>query len=292
MKRVGLFLATNVAVLIVIALFVNILGLGRIADDNALNLGTLLALSAVIGFTGSIISLLISKPMAKWQTGAHVIAQPANADERWLVETVNKLATRAGITMPEVAVYEGAPNAFATGAFKNSALVAVSTGLLQSMNRDEVEAVLAHEVAHVANGDMVTMTLIQGVVNTFVVFLSRIVGYVIDKQINKDGNGQGIGYFVTSMVCQVVFGVLASLIVAWLSRHREFRADAGAANYMGQPNSMINALASLGRVEAGELPKSIQASGISDRPSLMGLFSTHPPIGDRITALQQLRVQR
>jgi heat shock protein HtpX len=266
-----------------------VLGLGRVADANGLNLGALLALSAVIGFTGSIISLLISKPMAKWQTGAQVISQPSNADERWLLQTVAKLAERAGIAMPEVAVYEGAPNAFATGAFKNSALVAVSTGLLQSMNHEEVEAVLAHEVAHVANGDMVTMTLIQGVVNTFVVFLSRIVGYVVDKQINRDGNGQGIGYFVTSIVCQIVFGLLASMIVAWFSRHREFRADAGAAYYMGQPNSMISALANLGRMEPGALPQSMQASGISDTPSVMELFSTHPPIEARIAALQGMR---
>lgn len=289
MKRIALFVATNIAVLVVISVLVSILGLGQITDANGLNLGALLALSAIIGFTGAIISLLISKPMAKWQTGAHVISQPANDEEWWLLETVSKLSTRAGIKMPEVAVYEGEPNAFATGAFKNSALVAVSTGLLQTMSHDEVEAVLAHEVAHVANGDMVTMTLIQGVVNTFVVFLSRIVGYVVDKQLNKDGNGQGIGYVVTSIVCQIVFGILASMIVAWFSRHREFRADAGAASYMGQPNSMISALATLGRVEPGELPKSIQASGISDKPSLMGLFSTHPPIEARITALQHLR---
>jgi heat shock protein HtpX len=289
MKRIALFVATNIAVMVVIAVFVNILGLGQIADANGLNLGALLALSAIIGFAGAIISLLISKPMAKWQTGAHVISEPSSADERWLLDTVHKLSTRAGIKMPEVAVYEGEPNAFATGAFKNSALVAVSTGLLQTMNHEEVEAVLAHEVAHVANGDMVTMTLIQGVVNTFVVFLSRIVGYVVDKQINRDGNGQGIGYFVTSLVCQVIFGVLASMIVAWFSRYREFRADAGAASYMGQPNSMISALSTLGRVEPGELPKSIQASGISDKPGLMALFSTHPPIEARITALQQLR---
>lgn len=289
MKRIALFLATNIAVLIVIAVFVNLLGLGQIADANGLNLGALLTLSAIIGFTGAIISLLISKPLAKWQTGAHVITQPASADERWLIETVDKLATRAGIRMPEVAVYEGEPNAFATGAFRNSALVAVSTGLLQTMNHEEVEAVLAHEVAHVANGDMVTMTLIQGVVNTFVVFLSRIVGYVVDKQINKDGNGQGIGFMVTSLVCQIVFGVLASMIVAWFSRHREFRADAGAASYMGQPNSMISALATLGRVEPGELPKSIQAAGINDKPRLMSLFSTHPPIEARIEALRNFR---
>lgn len=289
MKRIALFVATNIAVLVVIAVIVNLLGLGQIADANGLNMGALLALSAVIGFTGAIISLLISKPMAKWQTGAHVITEPANADERWLFDTVARLSQTAGIKMPEVAIYEGEPNAFATGAFKNSALVAVSTGLLETMNHDEVEAVLAHEVAHVANGDMVTMTLIQGVVNTFVVFLSRIVGYVVDKQLNKDGNGQGIGYFVTSIVCQIVFGILASMIVAAFSRHREFRADAGAARYMGQPNAMISALARLGQVEPGELPKSIQASGISDKPGLMALFSTHPPIAARIAALQQLR---
>lgn len=286
MKRIALFIATNVAVLVVIAVLVNILGLGRIADADGLNLGTLLTLSAIIGFAGAIISLLISKPMAKWQTGAHVITQPANATERWLVDAVGKLSAIAGIKKPEVAIYEGEPNAFATGAFRNSALVAVSTGLLQTMNKEEVEAVLAHEVAHIANGDMVTMTLIQGVVNTFVVFLSRIVGYIVDKQINRNGDGQGIGYFVTSIVCQILFGILASMVVAWFSRHREFRADAGAATYMGQPDSMISALARLGRIEPGKLPKSIQASGISDKPGLMSLFSTHPPIEERIAALR------
>ena len=286
MKRVALFVATNVAVLVVIAVLVNILGLGRIADAGGLNLGSLLALSAIIGFAGAIISLLISKPMAKWQTSANVITQPANAEERWLVDAVSKLSATAGISMPEVAIYEGEPNAFATGAFRNSALVAVSTGLLEAMDKEEVEAVLAHEVAHVANGDMVTMALIQGVVNTFVVFLSRIVGYIVDKQMNRNGDGQGIGYFVTSIVCQIVFGILASMIVAWFSRHREFRADAGAAAYMGQPDSMIRSLARLGGVEPGALPKSIQASGISDKPSLMSLFSTHPAIEERIAALQ------
>ncbi len=289
MKRISLFLATNIAVLLVIAVIANILGLGQIADSSGLNLGSLLALSAIIGFTGSIISLLISKRMAKWQTGAHVITQPVSVEERWLLESVSKLATKAGIKTPEVAIYDGEANAFATGAFKNSALVAVSTGLLEAMNRDEVEAVLAHEVAHVANGDMVTMTLIQGVLNTFVVFLSRIVGYIVDKQLNRNGNGQGVGYFVTSIVCQIVFGILASMIVAWFSRHREFRADAGAADYMGQPNSMIGALIRLGRIVPGPLPKSIQASGISDKPSIMALFSTHPPLEDRIAALQHSR---
>jgi heat shock protein HtpX len=288
MKRIALFLATNIAVLVVIAVIIQVLGLGRIADQNGLNIGTLLALSAVIGFTGAIISLLISKPMAKWQTGARVITNPTDPYERWLVETVAKLSAKAGVRAPEVAIYEGEPNAFATGAFKNSALVAVSTGLLETMSHDEVEAVLAHEVAHVANGDMVTMTLIQGVVNTFVVFLSRIVGYLVDKQLNKDGNGLGVGYFVTSLVCQIVFGILASIIVAWFSRHREFRADAGAAAYMGEPNSMISALSALGRVETGELPKSIQSAGIGPSPGVMALFSTHPPIEARIEALKQL----
>jgi heat shock protein HtpX len=287
-KRIVLFVATNIAILVVISVFVSVLGLGRFADADGLNLGTLLAFSAVVGFTGAIISLLVSKPMAKWQTGAHVITQPTNADEQWLLESVTKLSARAGIKTPEVAIYEGEPNAFATGAFRNSALVAVSTGLLQTMNREEVEAVLGHEVAHVANGDMVTMTLIQGVLNTFVVFLSRIVGYVVDKQINKSGNGQGIAYALTSIVCQIVFGLLASIVVAWFSRQREFRADAGAAAYMGQPDSMISALARLGRGEPGELPKSIQASGISGGPGFLALFSTHPPIEARIAALRQL----
>ena len=286
MKRIALFLATNIAVLIVIAIIFKLLGLEQIADANGLNLGALLAFSAVIGFTGAIISLLISKPMAKWQTGAHVITQPSTTEERWLLETVAKLSDRAGVRTPEVAIYPGEPNAFATGAFKNSALVAVSTGLLESMTQQEVEAVLAHEVAHVANGDMVTMTLIQGVVNTFVVFLSRLVGYAVDKQLNKDGNGRGIGYFATSLICQIIFGILASMIVAWFSRQREFRADAGAADYMGQPNSMISALSRLGGLEPGELPQNIQASGISDRPSFLALFSTHPPIEDRIAALR------
>jgi heat shock protein HtpX len=286
MKRVALFLATNIAVLIVIAVIFRLLGLEQIADANGLNLGALLTFSAVIGFTGAILSLLISKPMAKWQTGAHVIAQPSTAEERWLLDTVARLSARAGVRTPEVAIYPGEPNAFATGAFKNSALVAVSTGLLEAMTQEEVEAVLAHEVAHVANGDMVTMTLIQGVLNTFVVFLSRVVGYAVDKQLNKDGNGQGIGYFATSLVCQIVFGILASMIVAWFSRQREFRADAGAADYMGQPNSMISALSRLGGIEPGQLPQNIQASGISDRPGFMALFSTHPPIEARIAALR------
>jgi heat shock protein HtpX len=263
----------------------------RFLAGSGLNLPMLLVFSAVVGFTGSIISLLISKPMAKWSTGAHVIDAPSNSTELWLLDTVQKLADRAGIRMPEVAVYEGEPNAFATGAFKNSALVAVSTGLLQGMTRDEVEAVLGHEIAHVANGDMVTMTLVQGVVNTFVVFLSRVVGYVVDRAISRDSNssGQGIGYMVTVMVCQVVFGIAASMIVAWFSRHREFRADAGSARLLGSPQPMVKALARLGGVEPSHLPESVATLGIHDKPGFLDLFSTHPPIEQRIAALRDMR---
>jgi heat shock protein HtpX len=286
MKRIALFLATNIAVLVVIAVVVNVLGLNRVVDQNGLNLTTLLALSAVIGFTGSIISLLISKPMAKWSTGAQVITTPQNADEQWLVETVARLSQRAGIGMPEVAIYEGEPNAFATGAFRNSSLVAVSTGLLESMNHEEVEAVLAHEVAHIQNGDMVTLALVQGVVNTFVVFFSRIIGYVADKAVNKDGNGDGIVSFMVSLVFQILFGILASMIVAWFSRQREYRADAGAAALVGHPRSMIAALARLQQMQTGGLPQNMAAMGIGPSPGIMQLFSTHPPLEERIAALQ------
>jgi heat shock protein HtpX len=286
MKRIALLIATNLAVMLVLGVIFSVFGLGRAIGPEGLNLTSLLVMSAVIGFTGSFISLLISKPMAKWSTGAQVIEQPRSQDEQWLLDSVKKLAQTAGIGMPEVAIYDAEPNAFATGAFKNSALVAVSTGLLRSMSKEEVEAVLAHEVAHIANGDMVTLTLIQGVLNTFVVFLSRAVGYVIDKQINKDGNGQGIGYMVTSLVCQLVFGVLASIIVAWFSRQREFRADSGAAKYVGQPSSMIKALEKLGGVEAGALPKSMAASGIGMPSGMSALFASHPPIQERIAALK------
>jgi heat shock protein HtpX len=287
MKRVLLFLATNLAVMLVLGVLTSVLGVNRFFAQGGLNLPMLLAFSAVVGFTGAIISLLMSKPMAKWSTGAQVIDNPQNETERWLVTTVERLAQKSGITRPEVAIYRGEPNAFATGAFKNSALVAVSTGLLESMTKEEVEAVLAHEVAHIVNGDMVTMTLIQGVVNTFVVFLSKIVGYFVDRVILKnDRDGPGIGYFVTDIVCQIVFGVLASIIVAWFSRQREFRADAGAASLMGRPQPMISALQRLGGLAPGELPKSIAAAGISDKPGFAALFSTHPPIEQRIAALQ------
>ncbi len=287
MKRVVLFIATNLAVMIVLGVVTSLLGVNKFLTQNGLNLGMLLAFSAVVGFTGSFISLLMSKPMAKWSTGAQVIDNPSNETERWLVESVRRLADKANIGMPEVAVYEGEPNAFATGAFKNSSLVAVSTGLLQSMSREEVEAVLAHEVSHIQNGDMVTLTLIQGVVNTFVVFLSKIVGYFVDRVVLKnDRDGPGIGYYVTDMVCQIAFGLLASIIVAWFSRQREFRADAGAAGLQGSPQPMMKALARLGGLEPGELPKSMAASGISDKPGFAALFSSHPPIEVRIAALQ------
>jgi len=288
MKRVALFVVTNLAIIVVLGVVTSLLGVNRYLQGSGLNLGMLLAFAAVVGFTGSIFSLLISKPMARWSTGARVIAQPANAMEQWLVDTVRRHAEKAGIGMPEVALYDGEPNAFATGAFRNSALVAVSTGLLQSMSREEVEAVLGHEISHVANGDMVTLTLIQGVMNTFVVFLSRVVGYVVDRVILKrEGEGVGIGYFVTTIVMDIVLGFLANIIVMWFSRQREFRADAGAATLMGSPRPMVNALARLGGLEPGALPQQIRTMGINDRPSgLLALFSSHPPIEQRIAALQ------
>ena len=288
MKRVILFILTNLAVMLVLSIVVNVLGLNRFLSSAGLNLGMLLVFAAVMGFGGAFISLLMSKPMAKWSTGAQVINDSPDPGHQWIVRTVARFAQKAGINMPEVAIYEGEPNAFATGAFKNSALVAVSTGLLQSMSRDEVEAVIGHEVAHVANGDMVTLTLIQGVMNTFVVFISRIVGYVVDRMIlqNKD-DAPGIGYYVSTIVMDILLGVLAAMVVAWFSRQREYRADSGAAQYMGQRQSMINALARLGNLDPGELPKTVQAMGISSRPSgIMALFSSHPPLEDRIRALQ------
>lgn len=291
MKRILLFVATNIAVIAVMSIVLSLLGVDRYMTQSGLNLSALLGFSLVVGFTGSIISLLISKPMAKWSTGARVIEAPSSSTELWLVDTVRKLSDRAGIAMPEVAVYDGEPNAFATGAFKNSALVAVSTGLLQSMTKEEVEAVLAHEVAHVANGDMVTMTLVQGVVNTFVVFLSRVVGYFVDRAIsrNNDNAGHGIGYMVTVLVCQIVFGIAASIIVAWFSRHREYRADAGAARLLGSPQPMMKALARLGGIEPTALPENLASFGINDKPGFAALFSSHPPIEQRIDALRNLQ---
>lgn len=287
MKRVVLFLATNIAVLVVLSVVIGLLGLDRWLAAEGIDYRGLLAFSAVLGFGGSFISLLMSKTMAKWSTGARIIDGTEGTTEYWLVQTVKQLAAKAGIGMPEVAVYEGAPNAFATGAFRNASLVAVSTGLVQSMSKEEVEAVLGHEIGHVANGDMVTLTLIQGVVNTFVVFLSRVVGYFVDRAVFRTERGIGPGFYITVIVCQIVFGVLASVIVAWFSRRREFRADAASAELLGNPRPMMSALARLGGLEPGALPEAIRTAGITDKPSgFAALFSTHPPVEERIAALQ------
>ena len=285
MKRILLFVLTNVAVMAVVGLVSSLFGLGRYVGTNT---GQLMIYSLLIGFTGAIVSLLMSKSMAKMTMGLQIINQPGNADEAWIVDTVRKFADQAGIGMPEVAIYEGEPNAFATGAFKNSALVAVSTGLLRGMTREEVEAVIGHEVAHIANGDMVTMALIQGVMNTFVVFASRVVGSLVDGAMRRgsESSGPGIGYYVTTVVLDILFGFLAGIIVAWFSRQREFRADRGSAQMMGRPRNMINALARLGglHAEGQQLPKNLQTMAIAG--SIGKLFATHPPMEERIAALK------
>jgi heat shock protein HtpX len=288
MKRIILFLATNFAIMLVLGISASLLGVNRYLTANGLNLGALLGFAALMGFGGAFISLWLSKPIAKWSTGARVIQQPSNATEVWLMNTVASQAQRAGIAMPEVAVYEGAPNAFATGATKNASLVAVSTGLLASMTHEEIEGVLAHEVAHIANGDMVTLTLIQGVVNTFVVFLARVVAYAVDSFLRRDeeSSGPGIAFTVTSVICDLLFGLVASIIVAWFSRQREFRADRGSAQIMGTPRPMIAALRRLGGIEQGDLPKNMAASGIAGG-GMLSLFSTHPSCEERIAALQR-----
>ncbi|MDH4107185.1 MAG: protease HtpX [Gammaproteobacteria bacterium] len=292
MKRVLLFVATNLAVILVLSVVLRLLGVDRILDESGagINYEALLVFSAVLGFGGSFISLAISKWMAKFSTGARVITSPANSTETWLVSTVQRLANQAGIGMPEVAVYDSPDmNAFATGARRDSALVAVSTGLLRGMKQDEVEAVLAHEVSHIANGDMVTLTLVQGVLNTFVIFLSRIVGHIVDRVILKNEEGYGVGYLVSVIASQLLLGILASIIVMWVSRQREFRADAGSARLNGR-QSMINALARLERGQPAQLPESLEAFGIAGgrRSGLMRLFLSHPPIPERIEALQRL----
>lgn len=291
MKRIMLFLMTNIAVLALLAITMQLLGIQGILDEQGVNLdlGSLLVFSAVLGFGGSLISLAISKWSAKRMTGARVIEQPASEIESWLVNTVKRHADRAGIGMPEVAVYDAPePNAFATGARRNSALVAVSTGLLRSMGRDEVDAVLAHEVSHIANGDMVTMTLIQGVVNTFVVFLSRVVGFFVDRVVFRTERGLGPGYYITSIVAQILLGILASMVVMAFSRHREFRADAGGASLAGR-NNMISALERLGGGEPAEMPAQLHGFGISGHvgQGIKRLFMSHPPIAERIEALRR-----
>jgi heat shock protein HtpX len=291
-KRIALFLATNLAVVLVLSIVLRLLGVDSILDERnvGINYEALLVLSLVIGFGGSFISLALSKWMAKRSTGARVITRPANATESWLVNTVERQARQAGIEPPEVAVYDSPDmNAFATGARRNSALVAVSTGLLQSMPKNEIEAVLAHEISHVANGDMVTLTLIQGVVNTFVIFLSRVIGHFVDRVILRNESGYGIGYFVAVIAAQLLLGILASMIVMWVSRLREFRADAGSAKLNGR-EPMISALSRLERGRPGELPEALQAFGISGggKQKMMRFFMSHPPIPERIEALRQV----
>ena len=296
MMRILLFLATNAAILVVLSVVFQLLGLEGILAENGtdLDLQALLVMSAVIGFMGSFISLFISKWMAKRSMGVKVVdpQQPANETERWLLSTVQRQANQANIGMPEVGIFDSPdPNAFATGANKNNALVAVSTGLMRVMDRDEVEAVLAHEVSHVANGDMVTMALVQGVVNTFVVFLSRLVGFFVDRVILKNERGLGIGYFVSSIVAQILLGILASTIVMWFSRRREYRADAGAAKLSGR-RKMISALRKLsqGVPDDSALPEQIAAFGIhgSKPTGLKALFMSHPPLEERIKALETM----
>lgn len=288
-KRVALFIATNLAVILVLSIVLRLLGVDSILDEKQVGIDykALLILSAVIGFGGSFISLAISKWMAKRSTGARVITQPSNSAESWLLATVQRQAREAGIDMPEVAIYDAPDmNAFATGARRNSALVAVSTGLLNGMPKEEIEAVLAHEISHVANGDMVTLTLVQGVVNTFVIFLSRVVGHFVDRVILRNESGHGLGYFAAVIAAQIVLGILASTIVMWVSRKREFRADAGSAKLNGR-EPMINALARLERGTPGELPEALRAFGISGgKKGLTKLFMSHPPISERIEALR------
>jgi heat shock protein HtpX len=292
MKRIFLLVVTNIAVLAVLSLVIEVFGLDRKLAQQGMNVTGLLIISAVFGFGGAFISLLISKWMAKRAMGVQVIKNPSNETERWLVNVVTAQAQTAGIGMPEVGIFDSPePNAFATGANKNSALVAVSTGLLQKMRRDEVEAVLGHEVSHVANGDMVTLTLIQGVMNTFVFFLARIIGGIVDKVILKNERGYGVGYMITVIVAQIVLGFLAGMVVAWFSRQREFRADAGGAHLAGT-NAMIGALEALKRVHTPTaLPEQMKAFGINDaQPSgLQRLLMSHPPLDERIAALNNAR---
>ena len=294
MMRILLFAATNIGVLLVAAVALQVLGVEQYLAQSGvgMNLTGLLVFAAIFGFAGSFVSLAMSKWIALKSTGAHVIDQPRNQTEAWLVETVTRQAREAGIGMPDVAIYEAPEmNAFATGIKRNDALVAVSTGLLQGMNADEVEAVLAHEVSHVANGDMVTMGLLQGVLNTFVIFLSRVVGLIVDRVVFRSERGYGPGFWITSIAAQLVFGILASMIAMWFSRHREFRADAGSAGLVGR-HKMIAALQALGRTYGhSTLPESVEAFGISGRVAhgLKRLMMSHPPLEERIAALQNIQ---
>jgi len=288
MKRVFLLVVTNLAVMLLLGVIVNIVFafLGVSTTGRQGDLIALLVFAAVFGFGGAFISLLLSKPMAKLMTRARVITGREGVQEAWLVQTVETLARTANVKMPEVAIYEGAPNAFATGASRNSSLVAVSTGLMRGLSQAEVRAVLGHEMAHVANGDMITMTLLQGVLNTFVILLSRIIGTIVDKAVFKNRRGLGIGYFVTYMAVQTILGILASMIAMAYSRHREYRADAGAADYLGSPGDMIAALRRLGGMAPGPLPEAMKSFGINNRRGYAKFFSSHPPIEERIARLQ------
>lgn len=294
MKRILLFLATNIAIILILSITLRLLGVDSIlAQNGSLNLNALLVFAAVFGFGGSFISLAISKWMAKRATGAQIITQPSNEMEAWLLETVTRQAKQAGIGMPEVAIYHSPEvNAFATGMSRNNALVAVSSGLLNNMSRDEAEAVMAHEISHVANGDMVTLALIQGVVNTFVIFFARIIGYFVDRVILKNESGHGIGFFVTSIVAEIILGILASTIVMWFSRQREFRADNGGAALAGR-EKMIAALERLQQQsgQPSQLPDQIAAFGISGglATGMKRLFMTHPPLAERIASLKAMR---
>lgn len=293
-KRIGLFLVTNLAILLVLSVILGLLGISGMLDEQGIGIDytALLIIAAVIGFGGSFISLALSKWMAKRATGARVIEQPRGDVERWLLSTVKRQADRAGVSMPQVAVYDAPEiNAFATGARRNAALVAVSTGLLRSMSRDEAEAVLAHEISHVANGDMITLTLVQGVVNTFVIFLSRIIGHFVDRAVFKNDRGHGPGFWIVTIVAQIVLGILASIIVMWFSRWREFRADAGAAG-LASREKMIAALERLRRnYQPSTLPDQVEALGINGNMGhgIKRLFMSHPPIEERIAALKGMR---
>jgi heat shock protein HtpX len=288
--RIALFLATNIAIMVLLSIVFRLLGFEGLLQSNGvdLDLQALLVYSAVIGFSGSLISLLLSKTMAKMSMKVSVIAQPRNEMERWLVSTVKAQAERSGIGMPEVGIFpQNAPNAFATGWSRNNALVAVSTGLLETMTRDEVEAVLGHEVAHVANGDMITLTLIQGVVNTFVVFLSRVIAFVVDRVVFKVERGHGPAFWIVSIVAQIVLGILASMVVMWFSRWREYRADAGGAQLAGR-QKMIAALRRLERSQQAEMPDELAAFGINTG-KVQAMFASHPPLSERIKALENAR---
>jgi len=286
MLRIFLFIATNLAVLLLINILIHLFGLDYYLYSRGIALGPLFAIGAIVGFTGAIFSLLISKWMAKTSMGVEVIEHPVTEQQQWLVTTVERLSLAAGIGKPEVGIFESEdPNAFATGAFRDSALVAVSTGLLERMNRQQVEAVLGHEVSHIANGDMVTMTLLQGVLNTFVFVLSHVIGRFVDRVILKDEDGRGMGQWIATFVAQIFLGILASMIVMWFSRRREFRADAGGAHLAGR-NAMISALQALQTAHTEGLPEGMRAMGIAGGSSVMRLFMSHPPLEERIAALQ------